>query len=99
MSSTWAAVFRATIEIIIATFALYREREELFVNTLQRIGQEPLKERVYPKVLEVSKSCAGYQGTEVTKLKCQIAAHRLPDCRIDLHQTKKCLIYLLHRLT
>ena len=76
----------------------YREREELFVNTLQCIGLEPLKERVYPKVLEVSRSCAGYQGTEATKLKCQIAAHRLPDCRIDLHQTKKRLIYLPHRL-
>jgi len=42
------------IERIIATFARYRESEELFVDTLQRIGLEPFKEAVYPKVLEVS---------------------------------------------
>ncbi|MCP1479028.1 sulfite reductase (NADPH) hemoprotein beta-component [Pseudomonas chlororaphis] len=40
------------IERIIATFVRYRESEELFVDTLQRIGLEPFKERVYPKVLE-----------------------------------------------
>lgn len=42
------------IERIIDTFVLYRESEELFVDTLQRIGLEPFKEVVYPKVLEVS---------------------------------------------
>ncbi|TWC55614.1 sulfite reductase (NADPH) hemoprotein beta-component [Pseudomonas sp. SJZ080] len=42
------------IERIISTFARYRESEELFVDTLQRIGLEPFKEAVYPKVLEVS---------------------------------------------
>ncbi|MGY1447601.1 nitrite/sulfite reductase [Pseudomonas chlororaphis] len=40
------------IERIIATFVRYRESEELFVDTVQRIGLEPFKERVYPKVLE-----------------------------------------------
>ena len=42
------------IERIIATFVRYRESEELFVDTLQRIGLEPFKEAVYPKLLEVS---------------------------------------------
>jgi sulfite reductase (NADPH) hemoprotein beta-component len=42
------------IERIIATFVDYRESEELFVDTLQRIGLEPFKEQVYPKLLEVS---------------------------------------------
>jgi sulfite reductase (NADPH) hemoprotein beta-component len=42
------------IERIIATFVRYRESEELFVDTLQRIGLEPFKEAVYTKVLEVS---------------------------------------------
>ncbi|WIE47386.1 nitrite/sulfite reductase [Pseudomonas sp. GM17] len=41
------------IERIIATFVRYRESEELFVDTVQRIGLEPFKERVYPKVLEM----------------------------------------------
>ncbi|MGE7955244.1 nitrite/sulfite reductase [Pseudomonas sp. NPDC089530] len=41
------------IERIIATFVRYRESEELFVDTVQRIGLEPFKERVYPKVLEL----------------------------------------------
>ncbi|AJO78394.1 nitrite/sulfite reductase [Pseudomonas sp. MRSN 12121] len=41
------------IERIIATFVRYRESEELFVDTVQRIGLEPFKERVYPKVMEV----------------------------------------------
>ncbi|AZD08277.1 Sulfite reductase [NADPH] hemoprotein beta-component [Pseudomonas chlororaphis] len=40
------------IERIIGTFVRYRESEELFVDTVQRIGLEPFKERVYPKVLE-----------------------------------------------
>ncbi|AZD29523.1 nitrite/sulfite reductase [Pseudomonas chlororaphis] len=40
------------IERIIATFVRYRESEEPFVETVQRIGLEPFKERVYPKVLE-----------------------------------------------
>ena len=42
------------IERIIETFVRYRESEELFVDTLQRIGLEPFKEVVYPKVLEAS---------------------------------------------
>ncbi|QZP31184.1 nitrite/sulfite reductase [Pseudomonas sp. DR48] len=41
------------IERLIATFVSYRESEELFVDTLQRIGLEPFKEQVYPKLLEV----------------------------------------------
>ncbi|SDZ48565.1 nitrite/sulfite reductase [Pseudomonas sp. NFIX28] len=40
------------IERIIATFVRYRESEEPFVQTVQRIGLEPFKEWVYPKVLE-----------------------------------------------
>ncbi|OLF54063.1 nitrite/sulfite reductase [Pseudomonas chlororaphis] len=40
------------IERIISTFVRYRESEERFVDTVQRIGLEPFKERVYPKVLE-----------------------------------------------
>ncbi|MDR6609354.1 nitrite/sulfite reductase [Pseudomonas synxantha] len=42
------------IEQIIETFVRYRESEELFVDTVQRIGLEPFKEAVYPKVLGVS---------------------------------------------
>ncbi|UVL37950.1 nitrite/sulfite reductase [Pseudomonas sp. B21-040] len=42
------------IERIIDTFVDYRESEELFVDTLLRIGLEPFKEQVYPKVLEVT---------------------------------------------
>lgn len=42
------------IERIIGTFVRYRESEELFVDTVARIGLEPFKERVYPKALEVS---------------------------------------------
>ena len=42
------------IERIIGTFVRYREAEELFVDTVARIGLEPFKERVYPKTLEVS---------------------------------------------
>ncbi|MGY2343096.1 nitrite/sulfite reductase [Pseudomonas sp. SDO5532_S415] len=42
------------IERIIETFVRYRESEELFVDTFHRIGLEPFKETVYPKVLEVS---------------------------------------------
>ncbi|MFJ2362579.1 nitrite/sulfite reductase [Pseudomonas sp. NPDC087697] len=48
-----AAEVPQVIERIIATFARYRESEELFVDTLQRIGLEPFKERIYPKSLEV----------------------------------------------
>lgn len=40
------------IERIIATFVRYRESDEPFVETLQRIGLEPFKERVYPKAME-----------------------------------------------
>ncbi|AWM92024.1 sulfite reductase [Pseudomonas sp. 31-12] len=49
-----AAEVPGVIERIIATFVDYRESEELFVDTLQRIGLEPFKEQVYPKMLEVS---------------------------------------------
>ncbi|HCS44682.1 MAG TPA: sulfite reductase [Pseudomonas sp.] len=49
-----AAEVPGVIERIIATFVRYRESEELFVDTLQRIGLEPYKEEVYPKLLEVS---------------------------------------------
>ncbi|RVD79619.1 nitrite/sulfite reductase [Pseudomonas koreensis] len=47
-----AAEVPQVIERIIGTFVRYRESEELFVDTLARIGLEPFKERVYPKVLE-----------------------------------------------
>jgi len=49
-----AAEVPAVIEQIIDTFVRYRESEEVFVDTFQRIGLEPFKEAVYPKVLEVS---------------------------------------------
>ncbi|MFJ2710621.1 nitrite/sulfite reductase [Pseudomonas sp. NPDC087346] len=49
-----AAEVPQVIERIIGTFVRYRESEELFVDTVTRIGLEPFKERVYPKVLEVS---------------------------------------------
>ena len=49
-----AAEVPDVIERIIGTFVRYRENEELFVDTLARIGLEPFKERVYPKMLEVS---------------------------------------------
>ncbi|WP_247255778.1 nitrite/sulfite reductase [Pseudomonas moorei] len=49
-----AAEVPGVIEHIIDTFVRYRESEELFVDTLQRIGLEPFKEAVYPKMLEVS---------------------------------------------
>jgi sulfite reductase (NADPH) hemoprotein beta-component len=48
-----AAEVPQVIERIIATFVRYRESEELFVDTVQRIGLEPFKERIYPKSLEV----------------------------------------------
>ncbi|RON15513.1 sulfite reductase [Pseudomonas brassicacearum] len=47
-----AAEVPEVIERIVHTFVSYRESEELFVDTLQRIGLEPFKEQVYPKVLE-----------------------------------------------
>ena len=49
-----AAEVPNVIEGIISTFVRYRESEELFVDTVQRIGLEPFKERIYPKALEVS---------------------------------------------
>ena len=49
-----AAEVPEVIGQIIDTFVRYRESEELFVDTLQRIGLEPFKEAVYPKVLEAS---------------------------------------------
>lgn len=47
-----AAEIPQVIEWIIATFVRYRESEELFIDTLNRIGLEPFKERVYPKAQE-----------------------------------------------
>ena len=49
-----AAEVPQVIERIIGTFVRYREAEELFVDTVARIGLEPFKERVYPKAQEVS---------------------------------------------
>jgi len=49
-----AAEVPEVIERIVHTFVSYRESEELFVDTLQRIGLVPFKEQVYPKVLEES---------------------------------------------
>ncbi|RON69568.1 nitrite/sulfite reductase [Pseudomonas fluorescens] len=49
-----AAEVPQVIERIIGTFVRYRESEELFIDTLARIGLEPFKERVYPKALEAS---------------------------------------------
>ncbi len=42
------------IECLVETYIDYREREELFVETVQRIGLEPFKERVYHKDAEVA---------------------------------------------
>ncbi|MFJ2447735.1 nitrite/sulfite reductase [Pseudomonas sp. NPDC087626] len=42
-----AAEVPGVIEQIVATFVRYREPEELFVDTVQRIGLEPFKEQVY----------------------------------------------------
>ncbi|MGB8922277.1 MAG: nitrite/sulfite reductase [Pseudomonas sp.] len=49
-----AAEVPQVIERIIGTFVRYRESEELFVDTVARIGLEPFKERVYPKAQEVT---------------------------------------------
>ncbi|WNZ81826.1 nitrite/sulfite reductase [Pseudomonas sp. P108] len=49
-----AAEVPQVIERIIGTFVRYREHEELFVDTVARIGLEPFKERVYPKTLEAT---------------------------------------------
>ncbi|MNI96958.1 hypothetical protein D3C73_1555160 [compost metagenome] len=35
------------IERLVDTFLAYREGDESFVDTVQRIGLEPFKERVY----------------------------------------------------
>ena len=42
-----AAEIPDVIERVISTFVRYRESEERFVDTVQRIGLEPFKERVY----------------------------------------------------
>jgi len=42
-----AAEIPDVIERVISTFVRYRESEERFVDTLQRTGLEPFKERVY----------------------------------------------------
>ncbi|MDB5983042.1 MAG: nitrite and sulphite reductase 4Fe-4S region [Pseudomonas sp.] len=44
-----AAQIPDVIETIVATFTDYRESEESFVETVNRIGLEPFKERVYQK--------------------------------------------------
>ncbi|WP_242207981.1 MULTISPECIES: nitrite/sulfite reductase [unclassified Pseudomonas] len=49
-----AAEVPQVIERIIGTFVRYREHEELFVDTVARIGLEPFRERVYPKTLEAT---------------------------------------------
>lgn len=49
-----AAEVPQVIERIIGTFVRYREHEELFVDTVARIGMETFKERVYPKTLEAA---------------------------------------------
>jgi len=49
-----AAEVPQVIERIVGTFVRYREHEELFVDTVARIGLEPFKERVYPKTLEAA---------------------------------------------
>ncbi len=49
-----AAEVPQVIERIIGTFVRYREYDELFVDTVARIGLEPFKERVYPKTLEAT---------------------------------------------
>ncbi|KPG94663.1 sulfite reductase [Pseudomonas sp. MYb2] len=49
-----AAEVPQVIERIIGTFVRYREHEELFIDTVARIGLEPFKERVYPKTLEAA---------------------------------------------
>ncbi|RON52606.1 nitrite/sulfite reductase [Pseudomonas frederiksbergensis] len=49
-----AAEVPDVIEGIIGTFVRYRESEELFVDTVQRIGLEPFKERIYQKVREAT---------------------------------------------
>jgi sulfite reductase (NADPH) hemoprotein beta-component len=44
-----AAQIPDVIEGLVKTFATYREAEELFVDTVRRIGIEPFKEQVYRK--------------------------------------------------
>jgi sulfite reductase (NADPH) hemoprotein beta-component len=47
-----AAQIPEVIEGLVQTFTDYREAEERFVDTVQRIGLEPFKERVYRKQQE-----------------------------------------------
>jgi hypothetical protein len=42
-----AAEIPDVIERLVSTFVRYRENEERFVDTVQRIGLEPFKEQVY----------------------------------------------------
>ncbi|MGH8435696.1 MAG: nitrite/sulfite reductase [Pseudomonas sp.] len=49
-----AAQIPEVIERLVETYIDYRESEELFVETVQRIGLEPFKERVYHKAAEVA---------------------------------------------
>ncbi|PWB35592.1 sulfite reductase [Pseudomonas sp. SDI] len=42
------------IEQIVATYCAYREQDEPFVQTVQRVGLEPFKERVYARTPEVA---------------------------------------------
>jgi sulfite reductase (NADPH) hemoprotein beta-component len=52
-----AAQIPGVIEQIIATYCAYRELDEPFLQTLQRVGLEPFKERVYA-VHEEAPTCA-----------------------------------------
>lgn len=52
-----AAQIPGVIEQIIATYCAYREQDEPFLQTLQRVGLEPFKERVYA-VHEEAPTCA-----------------------------------------
>ncbi|WP_409279394.1 nitrite/sulfite reductase [Pseudomonas defluvii] len=52
-----AAQIPGVIEQIIATYCAYREQDEPFLQTLQRVGLEPFKERVYT-VHEEAPTCA-----------------------------------------
>ena len=47
-----AAEVPEVIEHLLRTYTDYREAEERFVDTVQRIGLEPFKERVYGREVQ-----------------------------------------------
>ncbi|MDZ4302388.1 MAG: nitrite/sulfite reductase, partial [Pseudomonas sp.] len=47
-----AAQIPDVISRLIATYVRYRESDEPFIDTVQRIGLEPFKERVYGSVVQ-----------------------------------------------